>query len=61
MLKRWEHVVPIPGTKRVSYLEENLAAADVELSAQDAERIAAEVPVAAGERYDAQGMQTVNL
>jgi aryl-alcohol dehydrogenase-like predicted oxidoreductase len=61
VLKRWEHIVPIPGTKRVSYLEENLAAAEVELSPEDAERIAAEVPVAAGARYDAQGMQTVNI
>jgi aryl-alcohol dehydrogenase-like predicted oxidoreductase len=61
VLKRWEHIVPIPGTKRVSYLEENLAAAEVELSPEDAERIAAEVPIAAGARYDAQGMQTVNI
>jgi aryl-alcohol dehydrogenase-like predicted oxidoreductase len=60
VLHRWEHIVPIPGTKRVSYLDENLAAADVELSPEDVERIAAEVPAAAGERYDPQGMQTVN-
>ena len=60
VLSRSEHVVPIPGTKRVSYLEENLGAAEVELSAEEAERIAAEVPVAAGARYDEQGMQTVN-
>jgi aryl-alcohol dehydrogenase-like predicted oxidoreductase len=32
VLHRGEHIVPIPGTKRVSYLEENLAAAEVELS-----------------------------
>jgi len=61
VLHRGEHVVPIPGTKRVSYLEENLGAADVELTPEEVERIAAEVPPAAGERYDAQGMQTVNL
>jgi aryl-alcohol dehydrogenase-like predicted oxidoreductase len=61
VLSRGEHVVPIPGTKRRSYLEENLAAADVELSAEEAERIAAAVPVAAGERYDEQGMRGVNL
>jgi aryl-alcohol dehydrogenase-like predicted oxidoreductase len=61
VLSRGEHVVPIPGTKRRSYLEENLAAADVELSAAEAERIAAAVPVAAGERYDEQGMRGVNL
>ena len=53
--------MPIPGTKRVSYLEENLAAAEVELSPEEVEQIAAAVPPAAGDRYDAQGMQTVNL
>jgi aryl-alcohol dehydrogenase-like predicted oxidoreductase len=61
VLRRGEHIVPIPGTKRVSYLEENLAAADVQLSAEDVQRIAELVPVAAGERYDPQGMRSVNL
>jgi aryl-alcohol dehydrogenase-like predicted oxidoreductase len=61
VLHRGEHVVPIPGTKRVSYLEENLAAADVELGAEEVERIAAAVPQAAGDRYDPAGMRTVNL
>jgi len=61
VLSRGEHIVPIPGTKRRSYLEENLAAADIELSAEEAERIAAAVPAAAGERYDEQGMRGVNL
>jgi aryl-alcohol dehydrogenase-like predicted oxidoreductase len=53
-------VVPIPGTKRRAYLEENLAAASVVLSASDLERISAEVPAAVGDRYDETGMQTVN-
>jgi aryl-alcohol dehydrogenase-like predicted oxidoreductase len=61
VLSRGEHIVPIPGTKRRSYLEENLAAAEIELSAEEAERIAAAVPAAAGERYDEQGMRGVNL
>jgi aryl-alcohol dehydrogenase-like predicted oxidoreductase len=61
VLSRGEHVVPIPGTKRRSYLEENLAAADLELTAEEAERIADAVPAAAGERYDEQGMRGVNL
>ncbi|HEY3758643.1 MAG TPA: aldo/keto reductase [Solirubrobacteraceae bacterium] len=61
VLSRGENVVPIPGTKRRSYLEENLAAAEIELSAEEAERIAAAVPPAAGERYDEQGMRGVNL
>jgi aryl-alcohol dehydrogenase-like predicted oxidoreductase len=53
VLSRGEDVVPIPGTKRRSYLEENVAAADVELSAQDLERIeqAAPVGATAGDRY----------
>ncbi|HEY4996542.1 MAG TPA: aldo/keto reductase [Solirubrobacteraceae bacterium] len=61
VLHRGEQIVPIPGTKRVSYLEENLAAADVELSEEDVQRIAESVPTASGDRYDAAGMQTVNL
>ena len=61
VLGRGEHIVPIPGTKRVSYLEENLAAADVALSEEDVERIAAAVPEASGARYDEMGMRTVNL
>jgi aryl-alcohol dehydrogenase-like predicted oxidoreductase len=61
VLRRWEHIVPIPGTKRVSYLEENLAAADVRLSEEEAQRIAESVPPAAGDRYDPSGMASVNL
>ncbi|MGD1058513.1 MAG: aldo/keto reductase [Solirubrobacteraceae bacterium] len=61
VLHRGEHIVPIPGTKRVSYLEENLAAANVQLSDEDVQRIAEVVPTAAGERYDPQGMRSVNL
>jgi aryl-alcohol dehydrogenase-like predicted oxidoreductase len=61
VLHRGEHIVPIPGTKRVSYLEENLAAADVQLSDEDVQRIADAVPAAAGERYDEAGMRSVNL
>src|SRR5271167_2872322 len=61
VLHRGEHVVPIPGTKRVSYLEENLGAADVQLSDDDVERIAQDVPTATGARYDEQGMRSVNI
>ncbi len=60
VLSRGEHIVPIPGTKRRSYLEDNLAAAEVRLSPAESERIAATVPPATGDRYDAQGMTTVN-
>jgi aryl-alcohol dehydrogenase-like predicted oxidoreductase len=61
VLSRWQHVVPIPGTKRVSYLEENLAAADVELTAEEAAAIADAIPAAAGERYPEAVMRSVNL
>jgi aryl-alcohol dehydrogenase-like predicted oxidoreductase len=47
------HVVPIPGTKRRKYLEENVAAASLELTADDLAAIAAAAPAeaVAGERY----------
>jgi aryl-alcohol dehydrogenase-like predicted oxidoreductase len=61
VLHRGEHIVPIPGTKRIGYLEENLAAADVELSDADVELIAQTVPAAAGERYPEAVMRSVNL
>jgi len=61
VLHRGEHIVPIPGTKRRSYLEENLAAADIRLSAEEAQRIAEAIPPAAGDRYDPAGMRSVNL
>jgi aryl-alcohol dehydrogenase-like predicted oxidoreductase len=46
-------IVPIPGTKRVRYLEENAAAADIELDAGDLRRLdeAAPVGAAEGDRY----------
>jgi aryl-alcohol dehydrogenase-like predicted oxidoreductase len=61
VLAQGEDIVPIPGTKRRSYLEQNAAAAEVELTADQLARIDAELPQAAGARYDEQGMQTVNL
>jgi aryl-alcohol dehydrogenase-like predicted oxidoreductase len=53
VLAQGEDVVPIPGTKRVRYLEENVGAADLELSEQDLRDLADAVPVDAvvGERY----------
>jgi aryl-alcohol dehydrogenase-like predicted oxidoreductase len=61
VLAQGDDLVPIPGTKRRSYLEENAAAADVELTADDLERINAELPEAAGDRYDEGGMASVHL
>jgi aryl-alcohol dehydrogenase-like predicted oxidoreductase len=61
VLAQGEHLVPIPGTKRRSYLEENAAAVDVELTGEDLSRIDSEMPEVAGERYDPSGMASVNL
>ena len=61
VLARGEDLVPIPGTKRRTYLDQNAGAVDVELTDEDLERIDAELPEAAGERYDETGMATVNL
>ena len=60
LLARGDDIVPIPGTKRRAYLEQNAAAADVELTVDDLARIDAELPETAGERYDAAGMASVN-
>ncbi|MEA2266193.1 MAG: hypothetical protein QOE27_1776 [Solirubrobacteraceae bacterium] len=60
VLAQGEDVVPIPGTKRRTYLEENLAAADLELSPEDLARIGDVVGEAAGARYDESGMATLN-
>ncbi len=62
VLSRGKDVVPIPGTKRRKYLEENAGAAQIRLSADDLRRIDEAAPrgVAAGERYPAMGMRTVH-
>jgi aryl-alcohol dehydrogenase-like predicted oxidoreductase len=60
VLARGDDVVPIPGTKRRRYLEQNAAAVEVELTEQDLERIDAELPAPAGARYDEAGMASVN-
>lgn len=53
VLAQGDDVVPIPGTKRVRYLEENVGAVAVELSAEDLAALEAAVPrdAVAGERY----------
>ena len=62
VLAQGEDVVPIPGTKRRKYLEENLLAADLPLNKDDLVRIDQVAPhgVAAGPRYPANMMSTVN-
>jgi len=61
VLAQGEDVVPIPGTKRREYLEQNARAADVKLTDEDLARIEAELPKVAGDRYDEVGMSAVNL
>jgi aryl-alcohol dehydrogenase-like predicted oxidoreductase len=61
VLAQGEDMVPIPGTKRRTYLEENVAAANVQLSKRDLARIEEVAPkgFAAGGRYH--DMSTVNI
>jgi aryl-alcohol dehydrogenase-like predicted oxidoreductase len=61
VLAQGDDLVPIPGTKRRSYLDENIAALDVTLTADELARIDDVVPpgVAAGTRYAAPQMQTL--
>src|SRR5947209_3398620 len=62
VMAQGEDVVPIPGTKRRKYLEENAAAIDVTLTADDLRRIDEIAPkgVAAGPRYPEAAMKAVN-
>jgi len=60
VLAQEEHAVPIPGTKRVAYPEENVNAAEVGLTGGDLERIAQALPEPAGDRYDETGMKLIN-
>jgi aryl-alcohol dehydrogenase-like predicted oxidoreductase len=61
LLAQGNDIVPIPGTKRRSYMEENVAAVEIVLSADELNRInaVAHQGVAAGDRYT--NMSTVNL
>ena len=62
LLARAPHIVPIPGTRKLSRLDENLAAADVVLSADDLAAIDRVAPpgAAAGTRYPVDRMSMVN-
>ena len=63
LLAQGDDLLPIPGTKRIAYLDENLGALDVRLSASDLRRIAEAVPpgAAAGTRYPEPQMKGVHL
>ncbi len=59
VLAQGDHLCPIPGTKRVGYLEENAAADDVRLSAEDLAELDA-IPTPEGTRYAEAMMEHVN-
>ncbi|HEX8243402.1 MAG TPA: aldo/keto reductase, partial [Longimicrobium sp.] len=61
VLARGEDIVPIPGTKRRKYLEENVAAVEIQLTPDDLARIEEIAPkgVAAGTRYPAAAMASI--
>lgn len=54
VLSRPQQIIPIPGTKRIAYLEENVAALDVRLQADEIEQLERLMPIgaAAGDAYD---------
>ena len=62
VLAQGQDIVPIPGTKRAKYLDENLAAIDVRLTPEELEQIDAVLPagLTSGDRYPAHAMQAVN-
>jgi aryl-alcohol dehydrogenase-like predicted oxidoreductase len=62
VLAQGEDLVPIPGTKRIRYVEQNAAAVDIELTEDEMEQINKVFPphAAAGDRYPAELMKRVN-
>jgi len=62
VLAKGEDIVPIPGTKHIRYLDDNIGALEVKLSEADLQRLDDILPpgAAAGDRYHAAGMQTIN-
>jgi aryl-alcohol dehydrogenase-like predicted oxidoreductase len=62
VLAQGDDIVPLFGTKRRQYLEENIQALEIELTPSDLEELDAVAPkgVAAGERYNEAGMRTIN-
>ncbi|OUC94585.1 aldo/keto reductase [Streptosporangium minutum] len=58
LLAKGEHIVPIPGTKRVARVEENIAADDIELTAEQIDKLN-NLPPAAGEHHNEEQMQMI--
>jgi aryl-alcohol dehydrogenase-like predicted oxidoreductase len=60
VLSQGEDIVPIPGTRRIERLEENIGALDVVLTPDDLREIADALPPATGDRYAPQMMSLLN-
>jgi aryl-alcohol dehydrogenase-like predicted oxidoreductase len=62
LLHQGDDIIPIPGTKRIEFLEENMKAVDVSLSAAELQQLRDLMPrnEVAGARYPDRGMATVN-
>ncbi len=62
VLAQGEDIVPIPGTKRAGYLDENLGALSIHLTSEELSQIDLLIPagLASGDRYPPQAMQAVN-
>lgn len=62
LLSKGENIVPIPGTKRITYLEENAATVDMELSPAQLEELESSIAQleVAGQRYTEEGMKGLN-
>jgi len=62
LLSRGDHIVPIPGTRRIHYLEENVAAENIVMSPTEMNELTAAVDKlnVAGERYTEEGMKGLN-
>ena len=62
VLAQGKDVAPIPGTKHIKYLEENVGALNIKLTTEDLRRLSEAIPVGAtsGSRYPEAAMQSVN-
>ncbi len=63
LLTRGDDIIPIPGTRRIKYLDENVGALDVELDSKSLDILDAvfSKDAVSGERYTAEGMKGVNV
>lgn len=61
LLSQGEDIIPIPGTKRLAYLESNVGAVEIGMTAAEAEALSSTLPATSGDRYNSQLMKTVQL